>query len=1003
MIHIADGTLKFDTKIDNTGAEKGIRTLKGSFNSFLGSIKGLGSKFSNAFNDTSGADKANAKIQSLVGEIDRYTDALYYLEKQGMYFGDKEYDEAYTKLSRLEKELNAYKKSLSSVNTGQNSVTNSSKRMSKSVDKGKKSMDKAKNSAGGLGKSLQLLKMSLMFAVAFQALSGAINAIKTGFQNLVQYSSATNNTISALMTSLLTLKNSLATAFSPILTAITPALQTLINYLSQAITTAGEFFAVFFNGATTFTKAKDAQVDYAASLNASDKAAKKSKNSNKQLSDIDKLHNMTDTGKDNSGSTGTPGMPNPKQMFEDVKINSDIIKAVDEFKKSLAALFEPIKQSWDKYGATVISSAKGVLNSLKTTISEVGKSFATVWTNGTGEKTVSAILKIFIDINNIVKAISDNFRKAWSSDNTGTKIIQNMADILNILLGDIEKAAKATADWAKGLDFSPIFTSFEKLTAALKPITSTLADGLLWLYKNILLPLAGWTITNLLPSFLNLMAGALKVLNSVLVALQPLGQWLWDNFLKPISTWTGGIIVDVLNGLADGLNKLSSWINENQETVQNAAILIGSFFAAFGVVSLATVLAPTIAAIATFATSGAVLSTVLAGIGTAIAAISSPIVIITAALGLLVYSFIDLYKNSESFRKSIADLGQTWATALQPIADFVGTVLTDAWNKLLKPAVDFFVNTLLPQLIKTFENLWQDVLVPLAEFIGVRLQPAFKIFSDVMTMLWKNVVLPLAQAIGGLFKDAWDAVYQILNKTVLPILKIVIDTLTKLWKNVFNPIIDVMWKNVKPAFETVFGGIKTVIEGLKTTLSGIIEFIKGVFTLDWSTAWEGIKKIFKGLWDSLVGVVKVPINLIIDLINGMMGAITDGINVVINALNHLKIDVPGWLTKLTGMKSFGFSIKTLTAPKIPKLATGTVVPANYGEFLATLGDNTREPEVVSPLSTMKQALKEAFTEMGGSGTGNINVNVYLSGKQIHTEVVKVDKEYQNETGKSAFA
>lgn len=45
---------------------------------------------------------------------------------------------------------------------------------------------------------------------------------------------------------------------------------------------------------------------------------------------------------------------------------------------------------------------------------------------------------------------------------------------------------------------------------------------------------------------------------------------------------------------------------------------------------------------------------------------------------------------------------------------------------------------------------------------------------------------------------------------------------------------------------------------------------------------------------------------------------------------------------------------------LPAFATGTVVPANYGRFAAILGDNRKEPEVVSPLSTMKQAVLEAL-------------------------------------------
>jgi hypothetical protein len=269
-------------------------------------------------------------------------------------------------------------------------------------------------------------------------------------------------------------------------------------------------------------------------------------------------------------------------------------------------------------------------------------------------------------------------------------------------------------------------------------------------------------------------------------------------------------------------------------------------------------------------------------------------------------------------------------------------------------------------------------------------------------MLWKKVILPLAEAVGGVLKKAWDGLYQILNKTIIPIIGKVIDVLKFLWEKVINPVINVLWKNLKPAFETVFSGIGDVINGLGKTLGGIIDFITGVFTGDWKKAWDGIKSIFKGIWDALVAIVKTPINLIIDLINGLVGGVISGLNLVIRALNKISFDIPDWVPVLGG-KTFGFNIKELTAPKIPKLATGTVVPANYGEFLAILGDNKREAEVVSPISAMKQAFKEAMTEMGGAGTGTINLNVYLEGRQIHSEVVRQDRQYKKETGKSAFA
>ncbi len=109
---------------------------------------------------------------------------------------------------------------------------------------------------------------------------------------------------------------------------------------------------------------------------------------------------------------------------------------------------------------------------------------------------------------------------------------------------------------------------------------------------------------------------------------------------------------------------------------------------------------------------------------------------------------------------------------------------------------------------------------------------------------------------------------------------------------------------------------------------------------------------------------------------------------------------------LTGPVVTGFLAAGMTMPKmpIPGYATGTVVPANHGEFLARLGDNSRATEVVSPLPTMKQAFKEAIAEIGGlSGNGQITLNVNLEGKQIYSEVVKQDRETRDRTGQSLFA
>jgi hypothetical protein len=82
--------------------------------------------------------------------------------------------------------------------------------------------------------------------------------------------------------------------------------------------------------------------------------------------------------------------------------------------------------------------------------------------------------------------------------------------------------------------------------------------------------------------------------------------------------------------------------------------------------------------------------------------------------------------------------------------------------------------------------------------------------------------------------------------------------------------------------------------------------------------------------------------------------------------------------------------------RIPGLASGTVVSPN-GKFLAMLGDNTSEPEVVSPVSTMKQAFMEAMYETG-MNTNNGNVVLQLDGTTFARLINPYTKSEQNRIG-----
>ena len=101
----------------------------------------------------------------------------------------------------------------------------------------------------------------------------------------------------------------------------------------------------------------------------------------------------------------------------------------------------------------------------------------------------------------------------------------------------------------------------------------------------------------------------------------------------------------------------------------------------------------------------------------------------------------------------------------------------------------------------------------------------------------------------------------------------------------------------------------------------------------------------------------------------------------------------------SGAASSANRYQTFVGMKIPGLATGAVIPANR-EFVARLGDNTTETEVVSPLSTMKQAFKEALAEMGGINTGNYTAVLEVDGKELGRVLLPSLKKEQKRIGTS---
>lgn len=161
----------------------------------------------------------------------------------------------------------------------------------------------------------------------------------------------------------------------------------------------------------------------------------------------------------------------------------------------------------------------------------------------------------------------------------------------------------------------------------------------------------------------------------------------------------------------------------------------------------------------------------------------------------------------------------------------------------------------------------------------------------------KKKLAPIGQkfsAIGEHIQGFWKVVSPLLSK------------IGEAVHAVFSVVIGAAIGSAIGYFNSLFDGITTMIGGLLTAFDGIITFITGVFTLNWSKAWEGVKNIFGGIFEGLGGMLKMPINGVISMINGAIAGI-----------NSISVDIPDWVPGIGGEK-FGINI-----PQLPMLARGT--------------------------------------------------------------------------------
>lgn len=155
----------------------------------------------------------------------------------------------------------------------------------------------------------------------------------------------------------------------------------------------------------------------------------------------------------------------------------EVDKQLEEIKKKVAEFFEPLKQSWDKFGAPMIAAAVYAFNGVKNLLMEIGKSMYTVWENGTGAKTVELILKIFTNIFKIIGNISQGLADAWNTAGLGDSIIQHLWNIFNSILKIINEILKIVRDVTKAIDWTAVLGAVDVVLIIIDELFSFIADN----------------------------------------------------------------------------------------------------------------------------------------------------------------------------------------------------------------------------------------------------------------------------------------------------------------------------------------------------------------------------------------------------------------------------------------------------------------------------------------------------------------------------------------------
>ena len=811
-------------------------------------------------------------------------------------------------------------------------------------------------------------------------------------------------------------------------------------------------------------------------------------------------------------------------------------KIIGNIKQLLKNVFDIIgdisgafTKAWNKAGLgdEVVQSITDKWNSLLELVNTIAEDFRKVWNNGTGERIWTNILNIIKNCNNYTKTLRNKIKQAWDKNESGKKIWEAILGIVEDITGFLSDMSEIRLEWLESLDLSPLVSAVADLGQAFRDLLKACGDKLKQAYKNILLPLAKWTIEEAVPKLVEALAGALKLLSKIVksisdktlyaiaggitavgtaVVVFKAGQAIASgidkvknainlflttvsaNPILAIASAIGGLVtaVTVYNQLvwsnseakkfADEIDGIKSRLDETTQGIEDNLsdtlermdslyadnTLVDSYQQKLDeLLQKATLTPEEQAQLQTIVTyfkdnvdgfsdtwdnyvsisndgklhlngdlgevRNAIDNTIdkyqqLAN-SAALAELSSENskerILASKEYNSAKSDYNSKKKDLENEQKKLKKWLEKNGKSMQALENyyFGGGAKNDA---LWKEGVEYFEN--IQSKTKSLEGATSSVNKTIAALnkltmTGDNLSDVQKVvngdYSDAAAVLmaynaglinteqiqnsqWKslnnlqkaakdtgkNTVLGLVEGTeayeGALVKNSNGLASLVLSEY---------DTTM----GIHSPSTE-MYERGGYTVQGLANGISDRIYALRSPLARLLSFISthiNPISSVFSNAFEGIKSAVKKPMNGFLGVVQNFLNNFIDPFNSLGSAISGGMS----AAAKIAYEALGSVNGNVGLPNI----------TVPRLATGTVVPANYGEFLAVLGDNKREAEVVSPISTIKQALIEAMAEIGSTGdSGDINLTVNLDGEVIFNNIVKRNNAVKKRHGVGAL-